>query len=148
MAETRGVDPAVGVATLCHWFEARLAYAPSARLTGMVAVLLFVAALAAGVMNALAGGGSFLTFPALLLAGLDTRAANITSTIALFPGQISTSYAGCRLVQGSAELRFRSLFALSLAGGAVGAALLLATPATFFARLVPWLVLFATLVFA
>jgi hypothetical protein len=57
-------------------------------------ILLAVAAFAAGVMNALAGGGSFLTFPALMLTGLDPRAANITSTVALFPGQISTGLAG------------------------------------------------------
>ena len=63
-------------------------------------VLLLVAGFLAGTMNALAGGGSFLTFPALLLSGLDARAANITSTIALFPGQIATGWAGWQLVRG------------------------------------------------
>lgn len=98
--------------------------------------------------NALAGGGSFLTFPALLAAGMDARAANITSTIALFPGQVTTGLAGRHLVQGAQLLSFAALTGLSLLGGIAGALLLLATPASFFERLVPWLVLFATSVFA
>src|ERR1700694_2405007 len=63
---------------------------------GMVAMLalLFVAAFWAGAQNALAGGGSFITLPALMLSGLDARAANITSTIALFPGQLTTRWGG------------------------------------------------------
>ena len=114
----------------------------------MSLVVLFVASLLAGAQNALAGGGSFVTLPALLLAGLDPRAANVTSTVALFPGQVLSGWAGRRLVKGTAGLSFPALCAVSLAGGAVGAVLLLATPASFFARLVPWLVLFATCVFA
>lgn len=111
-------------------------------------IVVGIAAFAAGVMNALAGGGSFITFPALLFAGLDPRAANITSTVALFPGQVSTALAGRRLIAGTARLSFKALMAISLVGGVLGALLLLATPASFFARLVPWLVLFATSVFA
>jgi uncharacterized membrane protein YfcA len=115
----------------------------------MIALLvLFGAAILAGAQNALAGGGSFITFPALLLAGLDARAANITSTIALFPGQVSTGLAGRRMVTGVPNLPFRALAGISLVGGVIGAVLLLETPASFFARLVPWLVLFATAVFA
>ena len=110
--------------------------------------LLVGVALLAGVQNALAGGGSFLTFPALLLFGMGARAANITSTVALFPGQIATGLAGRTYVTGAEGLSFRVLMALSLAGGAVGALLLLATPESFFQRLVPFLVLFATGVFA
>ena len=105
-------------------------------------------ALLAGMQNALAGGGSFLTFPALLLFGMGARAANITSTVALFPGQIATGLAGRALVSGAEGLSFRTLTVISLVGGAVGAALLLATPESFFQRLVPFLVLFATVVFA
>jgi len=105
---------------------------------------LFVAGLWAGAQNALAGGGSFVTLPALILSGLDPRAANITSTIALFPGQVTTGLVGRRMVSGADHLSFRALFVISLAGGAVGATLLLETPADFFAKLVPWLVLFAT----
>ena len=109
---------------------------------------LVLAALLAGMQNALAGGGSFLTFPALLLFGMGARAANITSTVALFPGQIATGLAGRALVSGAEGLSFRALTVISLVGGAVGAALLLATPESFFQRLVPFLVLFATGVFA
>jgi uncharacterized protein len=111
-------------------------------------VLLLLAGLWAGAQNALAGGGSFITLPALILAGLDPRAANITSTVALFPGQVTTGLAGRAMVSGAQRLSFRALFVISLAGGALGALLLLATPAAFFARLVPWLVLFATAMFA
>lgn len=114
----------------------------------LVFTLLFLAAFVAGAQNALAGGGSFLTFPALLLTGLDPRAANITSTVALFPGQIATGYAGRKAVAGLPALSFRALFIISLLGGALGALLLLATPVSVFSNLVPWLILFATLVFA
>jgi uncharacterized membrane protein YfcA len=111
-------------------------------------IALFVAGIVAGVQNALAGGGSFVTLGVLVLAGLDPRSANITSTIALFPGQVATGYAGRDLTSGAERLSFMALFVISLIGGVLGALLLLATPPTFFAGLVPWLVLFATGVFA
>jgi uncharacterized protein len=114
----------------------------------MALVVLFLAALWAGVQNALAGGGSFVTLPALMFTGMDARAANITSTIALFPAQIATGLTGRSLITGAAGLSIRALVTISLLGGAIGAVLLLVTPATFFAHLVPWLVLFATVVFA
>jgi uncharacterized membrane protein YfcA len=114
----------------------------------MLFLLLFAVAVWAGAQNALAGGGSFVTLPALILSGLDARAANIASTLALFPGQVTTGWVGRKLVSGAAGLSFRTLVAISVAGGAVGAVLLLLTPSDFFARLVPWLVLFATAVFA
>ncbi|MBV8649080.1 sulfite exporter TauE/SafE family protein [Paludibacterium sp.] len=109
--------------------------------------LIALAGLYAGTQNVLAGGGSFITFPALLLAGLNPLAANMTSTIALFPSQITSAVAGRRLVEGVGPLRFRTLFLLSLAGGVLGAWLLLSTPVSVFTHLVPWLVLFATTVF-
>ena len=111
-------------------------------------ILLFAVAAWAGIQNALAGGGSFVTLPALILSGLDARAANIASTIALFPGQVTTGLVGRKMVSGAGGLSFRALVIISLAGGAVGATLLLLTPSSFFARLVPWLVLFATALFA
>ncbi|HEV2702070.1 MAG TPA: sulfite exporter TauE/SafE family protein [Steroidobacteraceae bacterium] len=114
----------------------------------MTLLVLFLAALWAGVQNALAGGGSFVTLPALMFTGMDARAANITSTVALFPAQIATALTGRRLVTGAAGVSFRALVTISLLGGAIGAVLLLVTPSTFFAHLVPWLVLFATLIFA
>lgn len=110
-------------------------------------IILAIAAFFAGAMNALAGGGSFITFPALLLTGLDPRAANITSTIALFPGQITSALSSRALVQGIGRMPFSGLLVISLGGGVVGALLLLATPPNFFAQLVPYLVLFATGVF-
>jgi uncharacterized membrane protein YfcA len=113
-----------------------------------VILLLFGAGLWAGTQNALAGGGSFVTLPALMLSGMNARAANITSTIALFPGQVTTGWAGRANATGTARLSFKALFIISLIGGAFGAFLLLLTPPSFFARLVPWLVLFATSIFA
>ena len=111
-------------------------------------LMVCLAGLFAGTQNTLAGGGSFITFPTLLLTGLDPLAANITSTIALFPNQMTTALAGRRLAGGVGALTLGRLFGLSIVGGIAGALLLLLTPADFFARLVPWLVLFATLVFA
>jgi uncharacterized membrane protein YfcA len=111
-------------------------------------IVLFVASLWAGGQNALAGGGSFITLPSLMFTGMDARAANITSTVALFPAQIVTGYTGRAGAQGAEGLSLKALFVISLAGGAVGGAILLATPPSFFAHLVPWLVLFATALFA
>lgn len=115
-------------------------------MTGLV--ILFFVAVWAGVQNALAGGGTFLTLPALMLTGMSALAANITSTVALFPGQVTSSWGGRHHVAGAGGLSFRALVVISLAGGVAGAILLLVTPSSFFAHLVPWLVLFATSVFA
>lgn len=109
--------------------------------------MIFAAGLWAGLQNSLAGGGSFVTLPALILAGLSPLAANITSTVALFPGQVSSGLAGRQLVTGVGQLSFKLLFGVSLAGGIVGAILLLNTPSSVFAKIVPWLVLFGTSVF-
>ncbi|MBV8682138.1 MAG: sulfite exporter TauE/SafE family protein [Caulobacteraceae bacterium] len=110
--------------------------------------LLFAVAVWAGTQNALAGGGSFVTLPALMFSGLDARAANIASTLALFPGQTTTGWFGRSLVSGAEGLSFRALVLISLVGGAVGAVILLTTPSNVFAHMVPWLVLFATGLFA
>src|ERR1700761_7083217 len=99
-------------------------------------VVLLLVGIWAGVQNALAGGGSFVTLPTLILSGLDARAANIASTLALFPGQVTTGWVGRKLGSGAAGLSFRTLVAVSVAGGAIGAVLLLLTPSSFFARLV------------
>jgi uncharacterized membrane protein YfcA len=111
-------------------------------------LILFLASLWAGAQNALAGGGSFITLPSLMLTGVDARAANVTSTVALFPGQIATGWTGRAHVAGAAGISLRALILISLLGGALGAVLLLVTPSAFFARLVPYLVLFATSTFA
>lgn len=114
----------------------------------LLLLLVFVAGLWAGLQNALAGGGSFVTLPALIVSGMSPLAANITSTVALFPGQVTSGLAGRKLVTGAGRLPFKALFILSIGGGALGGLLLLNTPSRVFARLVPWLVLFATAVFA
>lgn len=69
--------------------------------------LLFAAALWAGIQNALAGGGSFVTLPVLMLSGLDARTANIASTLALFPGQVTTGWIGRGNVSGVAGVGFK-----------------------------------------
>ena len=114
----------------------------------MIYALIFMAGMWAGLQNALAGGGSFITLPTLILSGMSPLAANITSTVALFPGQVTSGWAGRRHVTGAGKLGFRALFVISLLGGALGGLLLLKTPSSIFARLVPWLVLFATVMFA
>lgn len=110
--------------------------------------LLIAAALAAGVLNALAGGGSFLTFPALVFTGVPPIAANATSAVAVSPG-----YAGSVLgfrAELAAQPRSRLIREglVCALGGLAGAGLLLVTPARVFAAVVPWLLLFATALFA
>jgi len=111
-------------------------------------VILFIAAIWAGAQNALAGGGSFLTLPSLMLTGMDARAANITSTIALFPAQLVTGFTGRSDAESPPGLSMPILFVICLIGGVLGALILLWTPPSVFARLVPWLVLLATALFA
>jgi uncharacterized protein len=107
-------------------------------------LLLFVAgsAAVAGLMNAVAGGGTLLTFPALLLAGLSPVAANATSTVALWPGQISSVWAYRGHIQDERK-RALVLGVPALLGGAIGSVLLLTLPESTFAAIVPWLILFA-----
>jgi uncharacterized protein len=111
-------------------------------------LILFIASVWAGAQNALAGGGSFITLPSLMLTGMDARAANITSTVALFPAQLVTGFTGRAHARSPPGLTMRALVVISLVGGGIGAVILLATPASIFARLVPWLVLLATALFA
>ncbi|MEN9844001.1 MAG: hypothetical protein RLZZ612_1830 [Pseudomonadota bacterium] len=110
--------------------------------------LLACAALGAGVLNAVAGGGSFLTFPALVLTGIPPIAANATSALAVSPGYLGSSW-GFKAELAALPRRVLLQEAIVAAlGGLVGAALLLLTPAKVFAGLVPWLLLFATALFA
>lgn len=110
-------------------------------------ILLIAAAFAAGVLNAIAGGGSFLTFPALVYVGLAPIAANATSAVAVSPGYLG-SVLGFRaelLQLPRARLMQEAL--VCAFGGVAGAMLLLVTPARVFAAVVPWLLLFATALF-
>jgi uncharacterized membrane protein YfcA len=111
------------------------------------ALLLVLAATAGGAMNAVAGGGSFLTFPSLLVAGVPPIRANATSAVALWPGSLASAW-GYREDLAHEKRVLRWFGAASLAGGLAGALLLLLTPETTFRALVPWLLLGATAIFA
>jgi hypothetical protein len=113
---------------------------------GQIAALVASSA-GAGVMNAMAGGGTILTYPTLLFLGESPITANATSTVALWPGAAASMY-GYRHEVGQYRDWLRTLFLPSLLGGALGAVLLLRTPPTVFARLAPFLILFATFLFA
>ena len=110
-------------------------------------LILFFAAVVAQALNAVAGGGSFLTFPALLLAGVGPIEANATSTIALWPGALSSAW-GYRHDFAADRRTVIALAIVSIAGGLAGALLLLFTPEQRFKALIPYLLLFATLLFA
>jgi uncharacterized membrane protein YfcA len=105
-----------------------------------------VAAFVGGILNAIAGGGTLLTFPALVAAGLSPLVANATSTVALLPGAL-TSMLGYRDELSGARKWALSLTVPSLLGGGLGAWLLLHTPGRTFDNVVPWLVLAATALF-
>ncbi len=109
-------------------------------------LLLFAAGLVGGAANALAGGGTFFTFPALLESGLSPISANATSTFSLWGGRVAAVAPQWRAI----DVRQRSVrvrILTALAGGATGALLLLATGERAFMFIVPWLLLFATLLF-
>ena len=111
-------------------------------------MLLLATGFVAGTMNAVAGGGPLLTLPILILAGLDGRSASMTSTVALFPGQIATGVAARKSLHRVGGVPLAWLLTVNVVGGAIGAALLVATPSSVFSALVPWLVLFATAIYA
>jgi hypothetical protein len=103
-------------------------------------------AVAAGLINALAGGGTLLTFPALLWSGVTPVAANATSTVALVPGSFSAAW-GYRDLLAGAKRELLIMAIPSVIGGAIGAKLVLLAGDALFAKLVPWLILGATILF-
>jgi uncharacterized membrane protein YfcA len=110
-------------------------------------LILFVVSLVAGAINAVAGGGTLLTFPSLLWAGhLSAIAANATSTVALWPGQLGSLW-GYRSELGTSRRAMVTLAVPSLLGGALGATVLLRTGNDTFKMLVPYLILLATMLF-
>ncbi|MET0429180.1 MAG: sulfite exporter TauE/SafE family protein [Microvirga sp.] len=111
------------------------------------AALLAASGLAAGLVNAIAGGGTFFTFSALVAAGLPPVVANATSAVAVTPANLASTWAYRRELFGHAG-RFLALGLVSLAGGLIGAWILTVTDNVAFRRLVPWLLLFATGLFA
>ncbi len=107
---------------------------------------LFISATIAGALNAVAGGGSFITFPTLILTGMLSTNANATSTVALWPGTLASI--GAYRKELTAQRRVLIPFSLiSILGGLLGAILLLHTPPATFDKLIPFLMLFATLLF-
>jgi uncharacterized membrane protein YfcA len=106
----------------------------------------FGAAFVAGAINSVAGGGTLVTFPTLIWMGLNSVTANATSTVAIWPGTVGSMFA-YRSELRTAEPRFLALIVPSLIGGIAGAVLLRLTPSSVFDRLVPFLILFATLLF-
>ena len=111
-------------------------------------LLLIIAALAAGLINSVAGGGMFLTFPALVFTGVPSIIANASSTVALIPGVLASAVGLPRTISANRRIfRFWPLLIVSVAGGIVGALLLLFTPQRTFDSVIPWLMLTATLLF-
>jgi uncharacterized protein len=114
----------------------------------MVYALLLLSAFAGGVVNAVAGGGSFFTFPALIFAGLPPIAANASSTVALVPGSFASAFGYRHDIKRLEDFGLKTWLLVSLFGGFLGSVLLVLTPETTFVTLIPWLLLFATCVFA
>ena len=116
-------------------------------MTPLNMIVLFGAALLAGALNSVAGGGSFLTYPALVFSGVPLINANTTSTIALWPGTVA-SVGAYRKEIAAERAGIWPLLVASLIGGTIGAIILLRTPQNTFAKLLPFLLLLATLLFA
>lgn len=115
-------------------------------MTVVQAIVLFFAAILGGTLNAVAGGGSFIGFPTLIFTGVPPIQANATNTVALWPGSVASAGA-YRGVLNTQRKQLLMLGVASIAGGALGAILLLHTPQTTFLKLVPFLLLAATLLF-
>jgi uncharacterized membrane protein YfcA len=116
-------------------------------LTSHAAIYLFLAGVLGGALNAVAGGGSFISFPALLFTGVPPIPANATSSFALWLG-ISASGGAYRSRMNIARRLMIPLIVAGIVGGLAGALLLIHTPASTFLRVIPWLMLGATLLFA
>ena len=110
-------------------------------------LLLFGAGLLAGMMNALAGGGSFVTLPALMFAGVPSVFANASSTVALLPGAATSAWAYRADYRGFGQVSMRAMVGISLVGGLLGALLLMNTSSRAFDFIVPWLLLIGSLAF-
>lgn len=111
-------------------------------------VTITISGLLAGALNAVAGGGTFLTFPALVWLGVPPIMANATATIGALPGYASSAWGYRADVSAEGTLGLRAIISLGALGGLLGAGLLLVTPGAVFEGLVPWLLLVATVLFA
>ena len=108
---------------------------------------LLLAALIAGAINSVAGGGSFVSFPSLLFVGIPPVNANATNTVALWPGQPASVWAYRGELRNLPKSAIIPLTVTGIVGGILGAKVLLITPQATFMRLVPWLLLIATIIF-
>lgn len=106
-------------------------------------ILAFAAGIVGGAMNALAGGGTFATLPALIAMGLPSNVANATSNVALLPGAGASAYAYRDELAPIGGLSVRTLAIITFAGGLIGSVLLAVTPRRAFDLIIPWLLLFA-----
>jgi uncharacterized membrane protein YfcA len=111
-------------------------------------ILIFSAGMLAGAMNALAGGGSFVSLPALIAAGVPPVQANTSSTVALFPGGLASAWAYRDGLRPVGAIPLRTLLATTLCGGLIGALLLLRTSSAAFTFVLPWLLLLASIALA
>jgi uncharacterized protein len=111
-------------------------------------LIVFLAGLIAGAMNAAAGGGSFVSIPALIYVGIPSVSANMSSTIALYPGSLTSGWAYRKNFQPILNVSVKAMFLATLAGGLWGAILLLLTPNSAFDKIIPWLLLVGSLAFA
>lgn len=109
-------------------------------------VVVFTAAFVAGAINSVAGGGTLVSVPTLIWVGVPALDANATSTVGLWPGSLGSVW-GYRRELSTADRRLFALVVPSLAGGLLGAVLLRLTPSDLFERILPFLILFATLLF-
>ncbi|WP_169545424.1 sulfite exporter TauE/SafE family protein [Sneathiella aquimaris] len=110
--------------------------------------LLILSAFLAGGLNSIAGGGSFLTFPALVYVGLPSVSANATSAVVVFPAYLSGTFGFMKELKNFGLKPLLTLVFISIAGGVLGATLLLITPNEIFRTIVPYLLIFATALFA
>jgi uncharacterized protein len=108
-------------------------------------MLMAAAGLLAGAMNALAGGGTFVTLPAMIAVGIPSVIANTSSTVALYPAQLTTAWSYRDGLGPIGTVSIKVLLAATLLGGAAGATLLLLTSSDTFSQALPWLLLVATL---
>ena len=117
-------------------------------MTFLQASILFVAAILGGTLNSVAGGGTFITLPALIFTGVLPINANASSTVALWPGSIASVWAYRKEFANQRRLVTFLLSITSLIGGILGAELLVRTSQTTFVKLLPYLLLLATVLFA
>lgn len=111
-------------------------------------LIIILAGFAGGALNAIAGGGSFITLPALIYVGLPPITANATGTVALLPGYIASAWRYRGELGKAKEIPFKMYLVLSILGGSLGAVILLKTDNQVFNSIIPWLMLFASIVFA